>query len=153
MRALIPRLMFSAVFLFIAACSNSPKKTESLAIETKKFSGVLPCENCTGISTELILKRNTASDTPAGFFLHEVKIDSPGGERVNSLWGEWSQKSNNTNQKEVVYILHPEVGEARYYQVHPDGKLEPIDTSGQPLNNRNGTPVALQHLVTVTQPN
>lgn len=153
MKALIPRLIFSACFFLLAACSSSPETKESLAIETEVFDGILPCENCKGISTQLILKRKIESGKPKGFFLHEVRIDSPGGNRVNSIWGEWSQKGDTKNEEEVVYILHPEVGSPRYYQVEKDNKLRLLDRLGQPANSKDGMPLALHRVVPSTPSN
>ncbi|WP_160115431.1 copper resistance protein NlpE N-terminal domain-containing protein [Marinobacterium lutimaris] len=147
MKVLIYRITILSLFCFTAACSSTQKSQESLSFATENFSGVVPCPDCKGISTELILKRKIPEGTPSGFFLHEIKIDAPGGERVNTSWGEWSQKDNINSSTEVIYILHPEIGDPRYYRSGSDGRLQVVDSHGEPVNNEDGIPVALNRVI------
>lgn len=146
MKAHAQKLLLSAAILLLSACAGDQTVENNHFKVTEKFRGVLPCSGCTGIDTELVLQHDPSTGSPASFYLHETRVDAPGGERVNTSWGNWSKKANNSNQESSIYVLNPEIGRERLYQRDGDGKLQPLDQNGQPVRNNEGVPVALSRL-------
>jgi len=146
MKAISRTSLIAAGLLLLTACASDPRPQHDFIRVMERFGGTLPCSDCQGIHTDLILKRNASTGAPAGFYLHEVRIDAPGGERVNSVWGQWSQYDRDGNLQSELYVLQPEVGKLRRYQASADGKLQPLDDRGNPINSAEGTPVVLNRL-------
>lgn len=141
-----PRIVAAAGCLLLAACAGQPSVESNGIRETERFEGTLPCDNCRGINTDLTLKRDPGTGAPAGFHLHETRIDAPGGERVNTSWGQWSLNKHGNGLQQKLYILQPEVGARRLYQSSADGELQPLDKRGNPISNGDGAPVVLNRL-------
>lgn len=146
MKAISCNTLIAAGLLFLTACATDPAPEGNYIRVTERFGGTLPCNDCRGIHTDLILKRDPDTGTPAGFYLHEVRIDAPGGERVNTTWGQWSQDTNGKKLQQKLYVLQPEVGDRRLYQSKVDGKLQPLDVRGNPVSNSKGRPIILNRL-------
>lgn len=146
MKALKLKILAVAGCLFLTACAGTPQNDNAIKV-SERFKGMLPCDNCRAINTDLILKRNAVTGDPDGFYLHEVKIDGAGGNRVSTSWGKWFQTDSVNNDQRKIYILWPEVGPQRSYQLTAEGDaLQPLDNQGKPLNTANGTPVALKEI-------
>lgn len=146
MKAISRNTLAAAGLLVLTACASDPGPDTDFIRVTERFGGTLPCTDCQGIHTDLILKRSANTGAPAGFYLHETRIDAPGGERVNTSWGQWSHSDSEGSQQQDLYVLHPEVGEQRLYQSSADGKLQPLDARGNPVRDDQGDPVELNRL-------
>ncbi|GHB23356.1 hypothetical protein GCM10009038_22680 [Salinicola rhizosphaerae] len=130
----------------MSACASGPPTEVNYVRATERFEGTLPCTDCQGIDTDLIIKRDAITGAPAGFYLHEVRIDAPGGERVNTSWGNWSQNLDVTDFKRQLYVLRPEVGNARVFVPLESGDLQPLSADGAPLVDDEGADVELERL-------
>lgn len=146
MKAISRNTLVAAGLLLLTACASDPNPDTNFIRVTERFGGTLPCNDCQGIHTDLILKRSASTGAPAGFYLHETRIDAPGGERVNTSWGQWSHSDGKGSRQQDLYVLHPEVGKRRLYQSDADGKLQPLDARGNPVNNAEGDPVVLKRI-------
>ncbi|WP_162619731.1 copper resistance protein NlpE N-terminal domain-containing protein [Salinicola acroporae] len=135
-----------AACLLLSACAAGPQSQVNYVKATERFEGTLPCNDCRGIDTDLILQRDAITGAPQSFYLHEVKIDAPGGERVNSTWGKWSINQDINDFERQLYVLSPEVGEARAYVRKDNGNLQPLTDQGTPAIDDEGKSVALEVL-------
>ncbi|WP_251979171.1 copper resistance protein NlpE N-terminal domain-containing protein [Salinicola avicenniae] len=130
--------------LLLAACASGPQEPVHYVKATERFTGTLPCPDCQGIDTDLIIKRDAITGAPQGFYLHEQRIDAPGGQRVNTSWGQWSREQDVIDFGRNLYVLRPEVGSARLYTPQTDGALQPLGQQGTPMTNHDGEAVFLQ---------
>lgn len=135
-----------AACLLLSACAAGPQSKVNYVKATERFEGTLPCNDCRGVKTDLILQRDAITGAPQGFYLHEVKIDAPGGERVNSTWGKWSKNQDINDFERQLYVLRPEVGDARAYVRMDNGNLQPLTDQGMPAIDDEGKSVALELL-------
>lgn len=129
--------------LLLSACAAGPHSKVNYVKATERFEGTLPCDDCRGIDTDLILQRDAITGAPDGFYLHEVKIDAPGGERVKSRWGQWSKNQDVNDFQRQIYVLQPEVGDARAYVRMDNGNLQPLTDQGMPTLDDDGNSVSL----------
>lgn len=132
--------------LLLSACASGPNTEVDYVSATERFEGTLPCGDCQGVDTDLIIKRDAITGAPNGFYLHEVRIDAPGGERVNTSWGDWSKSRDVNDFQRRIYVLQPEVGNARIYMPLKNGNLQPLGPQGTPLVDDDGKKVALERL-------
>lgn len=129
-------------YLALTACTGGPPSRESPASGTERYEGTLPCSNCSGIATTLIVERDSNDGEPATFYLHEMYIDATGGQRVNTRWGHWSQYRDIAER--TIYLMEPEIGSQRRYLLNENGALQPLNDEGSPVNNSDGEPVTLE---------
>lgn len=144
MKAQSVKWMPLAICLLLSACASGPQTQVNYVKATERFTGTLPCSDCSGVDTDLVLQRDAITGAPGGFYLHEIKIDAPGGERVSTSWGNWSKNQSVMDFKQQVYVLRPEVGDIRAYLLTDDGDLQPLTEQGTPALDEDGDSVALQ---------
>ncbi|WFF43392.1 hypothetical protein EVC62_18885 [Salinicola endophyticus] len=130
--------------LALSACASGPQTPVDYVKVTERFTGTLPCQDCRGVDTDLILKRDPITGAPAGFYLHEIRIDAPGGERVNTAWGKWALHRDVNDFQRQLYALQPEVGQTRIFQPVDGSALEPLDAQGEPVRDSEGEPARLE---------
>ncbi|OLO02809.1 MULTISPECIES: copper resistance protein NlpE N-terminal domain-containing protein [Salinicola] len=135
-----------AACLLLSACASGPNTQVNYVKATERFEGTLPCSGCNGIETDLVLQRDAVTGAPAGFYLHEIKIDAPGGERVSTSWGNWYENQSINDFKRQLYVLKPEVGTTRAYLRLDSGDLQPVTEQGTPAVDEKGESVTLQSL-------
>lgn len=127
------------------AGQESAEMSEALAPSStgdfeRTWLGVLPCADCDGIQTRLVLRGGNGARR---YLLEETYL---GGEGDNSFVqeGEWAEE---TTQLEgvgtTVYRLDPE-GPGRWFRVQPDGGLEMLEAEGRA--SLNGLDYRLQRL-------
>ncbi|WP_110693244.1 copper resistance protein NlpE N-terminal domain-containing protein [Salinicola halophyticus] len=146
MKARLVKLAPLTACLLLSACASGPNPQVNYVKATERFEGTLPCSNCNGIDTDLVLQRDAITGAPGGFYLHEIKIDAPGGERVNTIWGNWHENQYINDFKRQLYVLRPEVGETRTYIRLDNGSLQPLTEQGEPAIDEEGESVTLQLL-------
>ncbi|WP_280539596.1 copper resistance protein NlpE N-terminal domain-containing protein [Chromohalobacter sp. 11-W] len=134
------------ISLTLAACAGTPQTQVDYVPSTEKFEGTLPCDDCSGIDTTLVLKRNAITGEPRSFYLHETRIDAPGGERVDTSWGKWAKSRDVSDFERKIYVLHPEVGTAHVYVPQKNGDLQPLGARGAPLTDDNDQDIMLQRM-------
>lgn len=133
--------------LFLAACASSPKPRVDYVKTRERFQGILHCATCRGVDTDLILQRDPITGSPKGFYLHEVRIDTPGGQRVTTSWGNWSKYQELGSSRRWHYVLYPESGSPRTYTLLDDGKLQPLDSQSRPTTDGSSKPPVLVPLI------
>jgi copper homeostasis protein (lipoprotein) len=95
------------------------------------WSGLLPCSDCQGIDTRLVLR------TEQGRRRYELTETYLGGAGKNSFnrSGSWTELQRVVDgESQVTYVLDPEQA-AQRYALQPDGALELLDASGKAPNN------------------
>ncbi|WP_136066953.1 copper resistance protein NlpE N-terminal domain-containing protein [Modicisalibacter radicis] len=132
--------------LLLTACAGGPDTRVDYVKTRERFQGVVPCVDCRGIDTDLVIQRNAVTGSPEGFYLHEVKIDAPGGERVSTSWGNWSRHQDVSDPSRRLYVLQPELGSPRVYAPLESGSLQPLDARGNPMVDDAGKTVTLSPL-------
>ena len=146
MTKLMHRHLPVLISLSLTACAGAPQTQVDYVPPTVKFEGTLPCDDCSGIDTTLVLKRNTVTREPDGFYLHEVRLDAPGGERVDTSWGNWTKSRDIAAFQRRIYVLQPEHGTARVYIPRDNGDLQPLGSQGSPLTNDEGESILLRRM-------
>lgn len=106
----------------------------------RTWLGVLPCADCDGIQTRLVLRDE---DGARRYLLEETYLGAD-GENVFVQEGEWSEETTALEGVDTtVYRLDPE-GPSRWFWVQPDGGLEMLEAEGRA--SRNGIDYRLQRL-------
>lgn len=109
--------------------SSSGAGTERLADGSERiWSGVLPCSDCAGVDTRLVLRIDGAGRQ---FELTETYIGGQGEQRF-SRSGEWIEGTRVIDGESLAsYTLDPGKG-AQVFVLRPDGALELLDGEGRP---------------------
>lgn len=121
--------------------SASGPGTEPLADGSERiWSGVLPCSDCAGVDTRLMLRIEGAR---RHFELTETYIGGPGETRF-SRSGEWTEGVRVVDGEALAsYTLDPGAG-AQVFVLRPDGALELLGGEGRP--SAQGADYRLQRL-------
>jgi hypothetical protein len=90
-----------------------------------EWRGMLPCADCDGIETLLVLERRGEARR---FDLVETFLAEEGGARFVDT-GQWQMEG-------VRLSLEGEGGAARHYALLPDGRLQPRDDRGRAFRLR-----------------
>ena len=134
-----PRLLLAAALstACLAACDGgageapqarfdrAPVPTAAASFELT-WQGVLPCADCDGIDTRLVLRRE---DGTRDYALVETFLGAGDGARFEQR-GNWRQQDRDSGLP--VYRLGP-AGAERAFGLREDGSLEPLDSRGEPL--------------------
>lgn len=109
--------------------SASGPGAERLADGSERiWSGVLPCSDCAGVDTRLVLR---IDGERRNFELTETYIGGPGETRF-SRSGEWIEGVREVDGESLAsYTLDPGAG-AQVFVLRPDGALELLDGEGRP---------------------
>lgn len=90
-----------------------------------EWRGMLPCADCDGIETLLVLERRGEAHR---FDLMETFLAEEGGARFADT-GQWQMEGARLS-------LEGEGGAARHYALLPDGRLQPRDARGRAFRLR-----------------
>ena len=116
---------------------NTPSPTEDFE---RTWLGVLPCADCDGIQTRLVLR---GEDGARRYLLEETYLGAE-GDNAFVQEGEWIEETIPLEGVDTtVYRLDPE-GPSRWFWVQPDGGLEMLEAEGRA--SRNGIDYRLQRL-------
>jgi copper homeostasis protein (lipoprotein) len=91
-----------------------------------EWEGLLPCADCDGIQTSLVLER---SGDARRFSLVETYLAEDGARFIEA--GQWRSRRG-------LLELQAEGGAHRVYGLLPDGRLQPRDARGRPYAGRQG---------------
>lgn len=94
----------------------------------RTWLGVLPCTDCDGIQTRLLLVREGSEQT---YELQETYLGAD-GEAVFDQKGNWTRESDD--EERALYRLDPATVGGRRFELRPDGALELLDGAGRPLD-------------------
>ena len=92
------------------------------------WSGVLPCSDCDGVDTRLVLR---VTGKKRSYLMIETYV---GGERPNRFQraGRWTENTRLMDDETLTtYTLDPGKG-SQTYALRPDGALELLDVDGRP---------------------
>ena len=109
--------------------SPSGAGAERLAEGSERiWSGVLPCSDCAGVDTRLVLR---IEGPRRSFDLTETYVGGR-GETQFLRQGEWIESTRVTDGESLAsYTLDPGAG-AQVFVLQPDGALELLDGEGRP---------------------
>ncbi|ODC03124.1 hypothetical protein BFW38_05755 [Terasakiispira papahanaumokuakeensis] len=125
-------IVCGALVALLSGCGGQDTQPQQAPDVTERFTGILPCKDCSGLRQDLVLKRDADTLDPTEFLLNEERIDAPGGERTRSSWGEWEILQARSRGNRAIYHLIPERGEERYFERYKNG-LQPINARGRAL--------------------
>jgi copper homeostasis protein (lipoprotein) len=94
----------------------------------RTWLGVLPCADCDGIQTRLLLVREGSEQS---YELQETYLGAD-GEAVFDQKGSWTRESDD--EERSLYRLDPATPGGRRFELRPDGALELLDGAGRPLD-------------------
>lgn len=108
----------------------SPAQGEAFELS---WLGVLPCADCDGIQTRLVLSSDGERHR---YLLEETYLGGDGeGENRFVLEGDWIEEPGQVRgEPAVVYRLDPQ-GAGRWFWLQPDGALEMLDGENRPTAN------------------
>ena len=97
----------------------------------RTWVGLLPCSDCQGIDTRLVLRLD---GNRRNYLMTETFVGgTQAGKRSFNRAGSWAELTALMDGEPVVqYILDPGKSGQRYL-VQPDGALELVDEQGHPL--------------------
>lgn len=117
--------------VLLAGCGGSPPTVAPATPELRTLSdrdgrvewrAMLPCADCDGIESQLVLRRTGAA---SDYTLSETYVVGDQGARFLEH-GRWQQRHD-------LLHLHGDGGSERVYALLPDGRLQQRDAHGQPL--------------------
>jgi len=116
---------------------TTPPATENFE---RSWLGVLPCADCDGIQTRLVL----LSENGARHYLLEETYLGAEGDNNFVQEGEWTEETTQLEGVDTpVYRLDPK-GPSRWFWLQPDGGLEMLESEGRAA--LNGLDYRLQRL-------
>ncbi|MGI8561150.1 MAG: copper resistance protein NlpE N-terminal domain-containing protein [Luteimonas sp.] len=130
MRILFP-LGMPLLGLLLAACgqgavpADAPLPRMEQGDGRVEWRGLLPCADCDGIQTLLVLERR--GDVHRYDLVETFLADQEGARFAES--GRWGQQG-------AMLTLEGEGGASRHYALLPDGRLQPRDAGGRPFRRR-----------------
>lgn len=123
--------------------SESPDQTSEVSENSepqaeKVYSGILPCADCSGIDTTLILKPDNTY-TQSSIY-QERNEDEP-----FEITGEWNiEKGIPGNENAEYYVLTEDSGNASYYLIENETTLVQLDQEKNLIDSPNNTSLTLQ---------
>lgn len=106
----------------------------------RTWLGVLPCADCDGIQTRLVLRGENGARR---YLLEETYLGAE-GDNAFVQEGEWTEETLQLEGVDTpVYRLDPD-GPSRWFWVQPDGGLEMLEAEGRA--SLNGLDYRLQRL-------
>jgi copper homeostasis protein (lipoprotein) len=94
----------------------------------RTWAGLMPCSDCQGIDTRLILRTQRGKRS---YLLSETYLGGVGQTSFNRA-GTWTELVRTAGKDaQVTYVLDPDKA-AQSYALQPDGALEMLDASGKP---------------------
>lgn len=116
----------------VAASPAAPR------VRLARYIGVLPCADCSGIRTDLILFVAMDSTTPAGYLLRETYLGAKEGDQIFESEGAWrTVHGSSTDPRATIYQL--DIGqpdELRHFlRLGPDS-VRQLDKDRAPIESR-----------------
>lgn len=143
-----PILSALAIVIGTSACATvetqADKAPAQLAMAT--WAGVMPCADCIGIRTQLLLYTDQSSGKQVRYEMTETYMGAPGGERSVQSRGRWAVLRGSAHDSDaVVYQLDfDEPQSTRNFLLASHHELRLLDREQKELD----TPVAHSlHLV------
>lgn len=134
-RARLPTLV---LLLVLAACSregergggplsSAPTPVPPSAEDIERtWAGLLPCRDCQGIDTRLVLRTREGK---RNYLLTETYLGGSGQTSFNRA-GTWTELQRRVGgEPQVTYVLDPDKA-AQQFVLQPDGALEMLDADG-----------------------
>jgi copper homeostasis protein (lipoprotein) len=91
------------------------------------WAGLLPCRDCQGIDTRLVLRTTQGR---RAYELSETYLGGSGKNRFDRA-GAWTELRRTVDgEPQVTYVLDPDQAAQRYL-LQPDGALELLDAGGK----------------------
>ncbi|MGK0544171.1 copper resistance protein NlpE N-terminal domain-containing protein [Halomonas cupida] len=89
---------------FMSGCSTSKTSDSNVSVfaDVERFVGVLPCDECSMLRTDLTLKRDVNDGTPDGFVLHQTEVDAVAGNVSSTSWGQWRIEQKD---EDIYYVM------------------------------------------------
>lgn len=135
------RLLFVSALLALAACGQETPSGDETAgpADTRDaeapvdgdferaWLGVLPCADCDGIQTRLVLRGENGARR---YLLEETYLGAE-GDNAFVQEGEWREETVQLEGVDTtVYRLDPQ-GPGRWFWLQPDGGLEMLEGEGR----------------------
>lgn len=138
--AVILVVIFGVVLLLnIAKINSSIEDVNQTSIESqvKTYKGVLPCADCSGRNTTLVLKTSSSSPSQGTYEMTTIYE----GQDVEPLIekGEWiTQRGDAVDPNATVIVLNPKSAtDAQRFVVDKSNNLQQLDMNGKPLEIPN----------------
>ncbi|HEY5810970.1 MAG TPA: copper resistance protein NlpE [Povalibacter sp.] len=101
-----PYLVLIATMTLAACATPKPSGTASAQPVVETWGGVLPCADCIGIRTQLLLYKEQPSGKQIRYEMTETYMGAPGGERSVQTQGRWTiSRGSATDRDAIVYQL------------------------------------------------
>lgn len=105
------------------------------------FEGVLPCEGCGGVKTELTLYQDIANSENNSYTLKETYLGGKTGDTTFTSTGKWDiLKGTPTDKDATIYFLnYEEPDDARYFLKQSDSSVLMLDKDQKIISPGNYT--------------
>jgi predicted secreted protein len=105
----------SAFSVFVHVASGAPKN--GMAILFGTYKGTLPCADCSGLETTLLLYAAGMNDTTYAYYVRtQTYRGAPHGDVTFSDRGDWALlRGDATNENATVYQLNPDSAQRSEY--------------------------------------
>ncbi|WP_072023207.1 envelope stress response activation lipoprotein NlpE [Photorhabdus australis] len=120
-KKLLATLAVVSVCTLMGCKGNLPQQTRSQPVD-QTFKGILPCADCSGIDTTLLL------DGDGGYILEQTYLGTRDGEQSFFESGQWV--------KEGEKIRLTKSDDQKYYYLPKGGNLVMLDIEGNPIESQ-----------------
>lgn len=109
-----------------AAAAPAPQPVKS---SVAVFDGTLPCADCAGIDTHLVLQRDELDRN--SYTLRQIYQNEKPSKPFNSA-GTWRMEIRNSNGLALIHIDSGRPGAGKTFRIQEDGSLLMTSPSGEP---------------------
>ncbi len=146
--------MLAAAGLALGGCSQQPEVSSAPQVMSvaESWQGVLPCDDCEGIDTELTLVSSGMTGFGATYTLKQRYLGSDNEREVQTRSGDWVvTRGNQVDPQAVIYRLDPDSAEScMSFQVIGNDRLRQLNCNGQAIDTTQN--VELRHVAQPVQP-
>lgn len=121
-------LLVVAGILSLAAC-KSVNPTEKVKIIDNAYSGVLPCADCSGIDTTILMEKDGT------YVIEYIYLETKDGNQSYFETGTWAKDGNK-------YLFVNTAGDRSYYDLQ-DKKLVMLDQEGKSIESNMNYSLAM----------
>jgi len=129
--------MILVTLLLLCDCPAQAQKLSQRDTITDIYRGILPCADCIGIDTKLVLVHERFAGM-GGFVLTEIYMHQGDTVTLTETKGEWTHHRGSAADRNAVVIelFNNTDDQFRYYLKQKDGNLKMLDKELKEINSK-----------------